>query len=223
VATLTESKRILIEMWRAQNVPEPILKAFERVPREEFVTEGMRKQAYLDQPLHIGHEQTISQPTTIINMLALLDPSPKHKILEIGAGSGYVCALLAALGCQVIGIEIVPELAVRASRTLGKIGLSDNVSVHASDGGAGWEEGAPYDRILVSAAMPSVPSHILWQLKNGGILVAPVGVVEQRMIVIRKKKEGDIVQEDHGAYVFVPMTGKHVEGEEGEIPGMPFV
>jgi protein-L-isoaspartate(D-aspartate) O-methyltransferase len=220
MTTLTESKKELVDQWRAQGVPENILQAFEDVPREAFVPKEMEKHAYMDQPLHIGHEQTISQPTTIINMLTLLDVSPKHKVLEIGSGSGYVCALLAALGSDVTGLEIIPELAVQASRTLERINVGTHVSIHAADGGGGWEQGAPYDRILISCAMPVVPRDILWQLKDGGILVAPVGVVEQRMIVLRKKGD-EVIEEDHGAYVFVPMTGKLGDGSKDL--RMPFV
>ncbi len=208
MSTLTESKLALIDRWRSEGVAEELLNAFEKVPREEFVPEGFKEQSYIDHPLHIGHEQTISQPTTVINMLSLLEVSAKMKVLEIGSGSGYVCALLSALGCEVIGVELVPELAIRAGKALEKVGLSENVSIHAADGSRGWEDSAPYARILVSAACPDVPRHIFPQLKDGGVLVAPVGHVEQRMIVCRKKDEDQITEEDHGAYVFVPMRGK---------------
>lgn len=204
---LPESKLALINRWRSEGVSESLLKAFEKVPREEFVPDELSEQAYIDHPLHIGHEQTISQPTTVINMLSLLDVSAKMKVLEIGSGSGYVCALLSALGCEVIGVELIPELAIRADKALEKVGLSDNVAIHASDGSGGWEEDAPYDRILISAACAETPRHMLWQLKDGGILVAPVGRIEQRMIVCRKESGGRITEEDHGAYVFVPMRG----------------
>lgn len=211
MTTLTESKRGLIEKWRSDGMPMNVLRAFEEVPREEFIPEPLRAQAYVDQPLLIGHEQTISQPTTVMNMLMHLELSPTMKVLEIGSGSGYVAALLSALGCSVTGLEIVPELAIRAARAIEKSGLQD-VKIHAADGSGGWEEDAPYDRILISAACPEVPRHLFWQLKKGGILVAPVGLIEQRMIVCRKKGEKDIVEEDHGAYVFVPLTGRF--GEE---------
>lgn len=208
MSTLTESKLALINRWRSEGVSDDLLEAFEKVPREEFVPEELQEQAYIDHPLHIGHEQTISQPTTVINMFSLLDVSAKMKVLEIGSGSGYVCALLAALGCEVIGIELEPELAIRAGRALEEVGLSDNVAIHAADGSNGWESDAPYDRILISAACGEVPRHMFWQIKDGGVMVAPVGHVEQRMIVCRKEMEDKVVEEDHGAYVFVPMRGK---------------
>jgi protein-L-isoaspartate(D-aspartate) O-methyltransferase len=235
---LAEQKRQLIERWRREGIDPTLLRAFQAVPREEFLPSELRDRAYDDQPLPIGHEQTISQPTTILIMLSLLDlvpprskgnppgsagrVSPKVKVLEIGAGSGYVCALLAELGLQVTGIELIPELAVRAAKTLTKLGYDKAVSMHAADGSGGWEEGAPYDRILLSAGAPDVPQHLFWQLKEGGVLVAPVGRVEQRMLVCRKKK-GEIIEEDHGAFLFVPLKGKYgVEGE-GDIPTLPFV
>jgi len=231
MASLAEQKRQLIEQWRSEGIDASLLKAFQAVPIEEFLPSDLRERAYLDQPLPIGQEQTISQPTTILIMLSLLgltlgkprESRMKLKVLEIGSGSGYVCALLAELGCMVTGIEIIPELAVRAARTLAKLGYDSSVAIHASDGSGGWEEGAPYDRILLSAGAPDVPRHILWQLKEGGVLVAPVGRVEQRMLVCRKKKGGEIVEEDHGAFLFVPLKGRWgVEGE-GDVPMLPFV
>src|SRR3990167_3546579 len=230
--SLAENKRALIERWRREGIDAALLKAFQKVPREEFLPKELAERAYEDQPLPIGHEQTLSQPTTVLIMLSLLDlhlslmkemqkktvATTRQTILEIGAGSGYVAALLAELGLTVTGIEIVPELAVKAARTLKKLGYDKNVAIHASDGSGGWEEGAPYDRILLSAGAPDVPRHILWQLKEGGVLVAPVGRVEQRMLVCRKKKGGEIVEEDHGAFLFVPLKGRWgVEGE-GDVP-----
>ncbi|HLC76128.1 MAG TPA: protein-L-isoaspartate(D-aspartate) O-methyltransferase [Candidatus Peribacterales bacterium] len=217
MVALIESKRMLTDRWRSQGVPEQLLHVFERVPREEFLPELLHPQAYLDQPLLIGHEQTISQPTTVMNMLALLEVKPGMNVLEVGSGSGYVSALLAALGCEVTAIEIVPELVVRAARSIDAVGLADRISMYAADGGDGWEEHAPYDRILISAACSDVPRHLFWQLKNGGILVAPVGIIEQRMIVCRKKSDEEIVEEDHGAYMFVPLTGKYGEREEESV------
>lgn len=214
MTTLTESKKALIDKWQEKGIDPHLLQAFQDVPREAFIPEKLKDQAYLDQPLHIGHDQTISQPTTIMNMLQLLDASPKHKVLEIGAGSGYVCALLASMGCEVIGIEIVPELAVGSSKVLESLGFGDKVAIHAGDAGGGWEEDAPYNRILCSAAYAEVPHHLFDQLKVAGIMVAPVGSIEQRMLVMKKKKGGEIVEEDHGAYVFVPVTGKFGDGSE---------
>ncbi len=144
-----------------------------------------------------------------MNMLTLLQLAPKMTVLEIGAGSGYVCALLAALGCTVTGVELVPELTVRAGKALATAKMDDRVSLHAADGSGGWEDSAPYDRILISAACLEVPRHLMSQLKQSGILVAPVGMVEQRMIVCRKKGDQEIIEEDHGAYVFVPLKGSH--------------
>jgi protein-L-isoaspartate(D-aspartate) O-methyltransferase len=237
---LDEQKRALLLKWHEEGFPEPLINAFAEVPRELFLPEEQRANAYRDQPLPIGFDQTISQPSTIMLMLKLLEvaslkvpggriskdssAAPRQtriKVLEIGAGSGYVCALLAELGCAVTGIEIVPELAVQASRILTKLGYADRVSIHAGDGSGGWEEDAPYDRILISAGAPDVPRHLFWQMKPRGILVVPVGRVEQRMLVCRKKN-GEVTEEDHGAFLFVPLTGKWgVEDED--VPNLPFV
>ncbi len=225
MASLAEQKRQLIEQWRREGIDPALLKAFQAVPREEFLPSDLRDRAYVDQPAPIGHEQTISQPTTILIMLSLLDlvSPPKLNVLEVGSGSGYVCALLAELGMAVTGIEIVPELAVRSAKTLAKLGYDKAVSIHAADGSGGWEGNAPYDRILLSAGAPDVPRHLFWQLKEGGVLTAPVGRVEQRMIVCRKKKGDNVTEEDHGAFLFVPLKGKFgVEGE-GDVPTLPFV
>lgn len=222
MVSLAEQKQELIGRWRCEGFPEMLLKAFAKVPREEFMPQEVRDQAYIDQPFPIGFEQTISQPTTVLIMLGLLEPEARQKVLEIGAGSGYVSAILAELGCEVIGLEIIPELAVRASRALTRLGYN-SVKIHASDGGGGWEEEAPYDRILISTAPPDVPRHLFWQLRNGGILVAPVGKIEQRMIVCKKKKENDVTEEDHGAFLFVPLRGKWGMEENSGVPGLPFV
>src|SRR3989344_360838 len=183
MASLAEQKRQLVERWRREGIDAALLKAFHKVPREEFLPKELAERAYEDQPLPIGHEQTISQPTTVLIMLSLLDLSlppgkemqrkggaaaPRQKVLEIGSGSGYVAALLAELGLTVTGVEIVPELAVKAARALKKLGYDKNVAMHAADGSGGWEEGAPYDRILLSAGAPEVPRHLFWQLKEGG-------------------------------------------------------
>ena len=104
MVALTEAKRSLIDRWRSEGVSEPLLKAFEKVQREDFLPELLRPQAYVDQPLLIGHEQTISQPSTVINMLMFLDVHSGMNVLEIGSGSGYVCALLPALACPPTGL-----------------------------------------------------------------------------------------------------------------------
>lgn len=212
--SLKEQKVALAQRWRAEGYPVSLIDAFLKIPREEFVPVALREQAYEDHPLPVDHEQTISQPSTIMIMLSLLEPKRGHRILEVGAGTGYVCAWLAELGCEVIGVELVPELAVAADKRLEELPY-DHVRVYAGDGSGGWEAEAPYDRILFSAGSPEVPRHLLWQLKDPGILVAPVGRGEQRMVVCRKVK-GDVVEEDHGAFLFLPLRGRHgvKEGEE---------
>ena len=221
--TPIESKRILIDKWCLEEIDEGIIKAFEKVPREDFVPEDVKDHAYADKPLQIGHGQTISQPSTVIRMLTLLSPSSGNRVLEIGSGSGYVCAILSELGCEVVGVEIVPELSVIAAKVISKLGHGDKISMHSADASGGWEEGAPYDRILVSAAFSETPSHLINQLNPGGSLVAPVGTVEQRMLVFRKDSDGNISEEDHGAYVFVPIVGKFGDEKNRDLPDLPFV
>jgi protein-L-isoaspartate(D-aspartate) O-methyltransferase len=222
MTALHEQKQQLLERWRREEFDPTLIEIFAKVPREQFVPEELQENAYIDRPLPIGFDQTISQPTTILIMLQLLELRPKLRVLEIGAGSGYVCALMATLGCSLVGIEIIPELAIEAARRMAALGLDDQVRIYAADGGNGWEQEAPYDRILISAAAPTIPRHLLWQLKDRGILVAPVGAVEQQMIVFRKRGE-DIVEEDHGTFLFTPLRGKYGVENGGEVPGLPFV
>lgn len=137
--------------------PPSILDAFERVPREAFLPAELAPRAYDDRALPIGLGQTLSQPSMIALMLIALDISPRHRVLEVGSGSGYVLALLSQLGCEVFGVERLAELAGRSRETLRAIGISD-VMVHEGDGSHGLPEHAPYDRILVSAAAGRSPT-----------------------------------------------------------------
>jgi protein-L-isoaspartate(D-aspartate) O-methyltransferase len=180
--------------------------AFARVPRHLFVPESERGQAYEDRPLPIGEMQTISQPSMIAVMLDALGCEPTSRVLEVGAGSGYAAALLACLAESVDAIEIRPELAARARRTLADIG-ADNARVHAGDGRAGWPPGAPYDRILVSAAPAEVPPALVSQLAPGGRIAIPVGdAVSQRLLVGHKDGEGRLVWREDVPCLFVPLV-----------------
>jgi len=184
-----------------------IVEAMQHVPREEFVPLSQRNAAYDDRPLSIGHGQTISQPFIVALMVQALDLKETDKVLEVGAGSGYVSAILAELAARVVGVEIVPELAESASLTLSALGY-DNVSIHvAPPSTLGWLPEAPYDAIIVSAGAPSVPALLLGQLKWNGRMVIPVGSrSQQNLLKITRKPEGDEV-EDMGACYFVPLIG----------------
>lgn len=183
-----------------------VLQAFLQVPREQFVPRQFRQDAYEDRPLPIGYGQTISQPTTVLLMTQFLEVKPGQKILEIGAGSGYQAALLAAIvgkKGQVIAIEFTKELALFAKNNLQTY---PQVTVIHGDGSLGYPKEAPYDRIIVTAACPVAPTHLLDQLKHHGILLAPVGdLTVQTMVRIRKGEAPEAL----GQFVFVPLKGKY--------------
>jgi len=184
-----------------------VVDAMRRVPRELFVPAAQRNYAYDDRPLSIGSGQTISQPYIIAMMLEALDLKQTDKVLEVGAGSGYVTAILGELVDTVIGVEIVPQLAESAAATLADLGYN-NVSIKlVSKSSLGYMPEAPYDAIVVSAGAPSVPPLLLAQLKWQGRLVIPVGTRwQQSLIKIARLHEGDVV-EDLGACYFVPLLG----------------
>jgi protein-L-isoaspartate(D-aspartate) O-methyltransferase len=190
----------------SSGVSEPrILEAFERVPREAFMTPEFAARAHEDTALPIGLGQTISQPSMIALMLDALDCAPQHRVLEVGSGSGYVLALLSYLGCEVFGIERHSELAARARETLREIGVSD-VVVHEGDGAVGLPEHAPYDRILVSAGAPAIPDALLAELAEGGRLVMPVGRPEAQILVTCERDDKGTLHYRAGAScVFVPL------------------
>jgi protein-L-isoaspartate(D-aspartate) O-methyltransferase len=166
-----------------------VLDAMARVPRHQFTHERDRDQAYEDHPLPIGEEQTISQPFIVALMLELLELTPSDNVLEVGAGSGYVTALLAELAGQVISIERHSTLAERARGVLTRLGYR-NVTVIVGDGSQGYEPCAPYDAILVSAAAATVPARLLDQLAQGGRMVIPVGPTEaQQLQLIRREND----------------------------------
>jgi protein-L-isoaspartate(D-aspartate) O-methyltransferase len=184
---------------------ERVLAAMLEIPREEFVPQASRANAYADEPLSIGHGQTISQPFMVALMAQSLELDGGEVVLEVGAGSGYHAAVLAALARRVIAVELIPELARLASENLARAGCAPNVTVVAGDGSLGWPECAPYDAISVAAASLDVPTALLAQLKDGGRMAIPVGASsEQELRLIRK--EGGAVHSRLAAYCrFVPL------------------
>jgi protein-L-isoaspartate(D-aspartate) O-methyltransferase len=192
---------------RARGVSDPrVLDAMRRVARHEFVPEPYTSSAYEDSPLPIGLNQTISQPYIVGYMTDELQVEPKSKVLEIGTGSGYQAAILAELAGQVFTIEIVPELAKRATATLQRLGYK-NVKVMAGDGYRGWPSEAPFDRIIVTAAPDHIPQPLVDQLAVGGRMIIPVGDLYQQMVIITKTERG-VVQQRTIDVRFVPMTGE---------------
>jgi protein-L-isoaspartate(D-aspartate) O-methyltransferase len=189
-----------------------VLTAMGKVPRHEFVPEGLRSLAYQDRPLPIGHDQTISQPYIVAFMTEQLEPRPTDCVLEIGTGSGYQAAVLADLVAQVYTIEIIKDLAEGAASNLRRLGYT-NVHVRAGDGYKGWPEAAPFDAIIVTCAPEKVPQPLVEQLKNGGRMIIPVGSTwNQELVLLRK--HGDKLDRHAVLPVrFVPMTRQSQEPE----------
>jgi protein-L-isoaspartate(D-aspartate) O-methyltransferase len=190
-----------------------VLEVMAELDRAAFVPGRLRGDADDDRPLPIGHGQTISQPLVVAYMTELLRLSGPERVLEVGTGSGYQTAVLARLALEVYSIEIVPELAARAAAALAAAGIR-NVHLRTGDGAEGWPEAAPFDRILVTAAAPEVPAPLVEQLARGGRMVIPVGSswFGQRLLVIDKRADGEVVQKSVLAVRFVPLTGPGVNG-----------
>ncbi len=190
---------------RARGVRDPeVLDALRIVPRHKFMEKDRQTQAYEDHPVPIGQGQTISQPYIVAFMTEALQLAKEHKVLEIGAGCGYQTAVLQEISARVYSLEIRADLVSLAKRNLDSLGYSTNTLIQGN-GYDGWAEKAPFDRILVAAAAPSVPSVLLDQLAEGGVMVIPVGNNWQELIRVEKKK-GGIAQENLLAVRFVPLV-----------------
>ena len=186
---------------------EAVLNAMLDVPRHRFVPEQYLSQAYDNHPLPIGFGQTISQPYIVALMSAAADIEPGDKVLEVGTGSGYQAAVLGELAEQVYTVEIIGPLAERAEGVLDILGY-ENVVVRHSDGYFGWEEQAPFDAIVVTAAPDHIPQPLVQQLEVGGHMIIPVGPVGgyQTLWRLTKVSEDEVRTEDLGGVVFVPLT-----------------
>lgn len=184
-----------------------VIAAMLKVPRHKFLGSTMRNRAYNDSPLPIEADQTISQPYMVALMTELLDLTGNEKALEIGTGSGYQAAVLAELARKVFTIERVPILAQKARETLEKLGYQ-NIVVTSGDGTLGWSEFAPFDRIIITAAAPRIPTPVFNQLAEGGKLVIPLGDrLSQVLKVVQKQGEKAIIVDSVNC-VFVPLVGK---------------
>jgi protein-L-isoaspartate(D-aspartate) O-methyltransferase len=186
-----------------------VLAAMRAVPRHELVPADVRERAYGDHPLPIGHRQTISQPYIVAIMTELAGIERGERVLEVGTGSGYQAAVLAAIGADVYSIEIVEPLARRAAADLERLGY--RVRVRAGDGYRGWPEAAPFGAVLVTAAPPHVPQPLVDQLAPGGRLVIPVGDNYQELRVLTKDASGAVRERAVAPVLFVPMTGEAQE------------
>ena len=197
---------MVAEQIEARGVREPlVLQALRDVPRHLFVPEESREAAYNDGPLPIGHGQTISQPFVVAFMSEAARVRRGDRVLEIGAGSGYQAAVLAALGAQVFTMEIVPDLLDRARAALAAAGCA-RVVLRRGDGTHGWPEEAPFDSILATAAPERIPQALLDQLRVGGRLVIPVGTGSQELVRMTRTGQG-FERESLLPVRFVPMTG----------------
>lgn len=188
---------------------ERVMAVMRKVPRHEFVPASQLANAYQNRPLPIGHGQTISQPYIVALMTDLARVDAGHKVLEVGTGSGYQAAVMAHLARAVYTIEIVEPLGLQARQRLQKLGY-DNVQVRLSDGYHGWEEHAPYDAILVTAAASHIPPPLIRQLKAGGRMVIPVGAafMVQQLMLVEKNRDGTVSTRQILPVAFVPLTGQ---------------
>ena len=185
---------------------QAVLAAMLKVPRHEFVPADYVSEAYGDYPLPIGFGQTISQPYIVAVMTELVNPQPGQKVLEIGTGSGYQAAVLAELTEAVYTIEIIPELAQRAQQTFEKLGYSQ-IEAKQADGYWGWEEHAPFDAIIVTAAPDHVPQPLVNQLADGGKMVIPIGPAGgYQSLWLLERKGDEVVRTNWGGVRFVPLT-----------------
>ncbi len=189
---------------------ERALGAMAEVPRELFVRTRWATEAYGDHALPIGHGQTISQPYIVALMTSLLEPEPGLRALEIGTGSGYQAAVLAACRMAVFSIERIPELSEFARTNLEAAGYLDRVRLRVGDGSKGWPEEAPFDRVIITAGAPDLPPRLADQLAPGGLIVAPVGGYGLQTIYRYREAGGKLTKEAIEGARFVPL----VESEE---------
>jgi protein-L-isoaspartate(D-aspartate) O-methyltransferase len=200
-----------------------ILDAFRSVPRDAFVPSDLLELAYQDRALPIGEGQTISQPSMIALMLAALAPAATDQALDVGTGSGYAAALLGQLTAHVHAVEILPDLALRARRTLARLGVN-NVEVEVGDGAEGQRRHAPFDVILVSAAARTMPRRLLDDLAPGGRIAIPLGDERaQHLMVGHRRRDGELVWERRTPCVFVPLVSTGAGNPPGARQAEPTV
>lgn len=206
--TLSRERMVEYQI-EGRGVRDPrVLDAMRQIPRHLFVPPEYSESAYQDRPLPIGRGQTISQPYIVAVMTELLLLKPGDKVLEIGTGSGYQAAILSRLAGTVITIERLPEIAEEAKKLFETLNIT-NIRVITGDGTEGYAPEGPYDGIIITAATPDIPFPLIDQLADGGRLVAPVGSRDLQQLV-RLIRHGDqVVREDFGGVVFVPLLGRH--------------
>lgn len=210
IALIEQDVRDTSAYLKRSQLDSRVLEAMAKVPRHEFVPTDRIDQAYQNRPLPIGHGQTISQPYIVAIMTDLLELKPQHKVLEIGTGSGYQAAILAALDTRVWSIEIIEPLGQQAKTRLQRLGY-DNVELSIGDGYYGWPEYAPFDAIIVTAAANHIPPPLVKQLAVGGKMIIPVGsrFSTQELILITRVNEDEVLTRQVLPVRFVPLTGGH--------------
>jgi len=218
-----EQRERLVERLIAEGILKSpdVIRSMKMVKREEFVPDNMRSYAYVDTPLPIGHNQTISAPHMCAIMNEALKLEVGHKVLEVGAGSGYHAALVAEIVApsnveqkkwgHIYTLEIVSELSDFAQKNLERTGYIDRISIICADGSKGYTDEAPYDRIFVTAAAPEAPKPLIGQLKPGGLFVIPIGGLYffQDLVLIEKTTSGKIITKNLGGVAFVPLRGEY--------------
>ena len=205
---LEAQRQQLLESLRKSGIyDERVLAAMASIPRELFVDKAHRSFAYVDRALPINMGQSISQPFMVAFMTQALELSGKERVLEVGTGSGYQAAILTRLAAYVYSVERHQQLAYVAAQHLLQLGLN-NISLYVGDGSLGWPDAAPYDRIVVTAAAPFVPQHLVAQLVVGGILVIPVGSQERQQLLAVHKTSFEPQITLLGNCVFVPLVGE---------------
>ena len=210
VADIEDEVQITAKHLDKKSFNKLVLQAMNTVPRHEFVPANMRSVAYENRPLPIGFGQTISQPYIVALMTDLLQPQPGQRVLEIGTGSGYQAAILSQLVAEVYSIEIIEELGKSTTQLLTRLDY-DNIKTRIADGYDGWPQHAPFDSIIVTAAISHIPPPLVKQLKNGGRMVIPVGTrfQTQYLTLVEKDKQGKVTTRQLLPVIFVPFTGDH--------------
>jgi protein-L-isoaspartate(D-aspartate) O-methyltransferase len=197
------------EQLRARGIrDERVLAAMAEVPRELFLGPDLQSRAYADEAVPIEAGQTISQPWVVAKMTELLATQPGERVLELGTGSGYQAAILAALGAEVTTLERHAVLARAARERIDRLDLPGSVTIRTTDGSLGDPEGGPWDGIIVTAAAPSIPVELRAQLAEGGRLVIPVGPRDHQTLTLVVRHGNDWQETPHGAVVFVPLIGE---------------
>jgi protein-L-isoaspartate(D-aspartate) O-methyltransferase len=204
-----DRRRMVQEQLRARGIrDERVLEAMASVPRELFLDHDQRGRAYADEAVPIAAGQTISQPWVVARMTELLAPAAGERVLELGTGSGYQAAILAALGADVTSLERHDVLAAQAAARIADLELPGRVTIRTTDGSLGDAEGAPWDGIIVTAAAPSIPNELRSQLADRGRLVIPVGPRDHQVLTLVVRHGDDWRETPHGAVVFVPLIGE---------------